>query len=482
LQWAWNEDKTRALLLDIFSHRKRFSQVQGRLWRRVITLYWKSGWTARQIGDQFGVSLQNIRRLIQSLRREAQRYFGQALQPPEGQVLQSEKPKPAPIVADPTNESQEYWEQVLASHGLYNPDKRAKGWTRKNPVYKFEWQSTTSVHAEGWGAFYDNETRPKPACHTLQKTGGSRSWGKSKQIGTRTTEIDGKSHDVRVFEVGRSCTFAWNTNPRRSAGRSVHDPEHVGVAHTVTLKHVDAAIDGDREAREYLRQYEELEAKKYTNPRGFPIIPGMDDPCEGRPIIQDFHGTQSSRDIDVRIDADGTVHKIAGKATTAPRLIERGQCRDSDPVVGPVKSADAKQNQAYPDSYFLGKGNPQKLEEPMQEPMQFQQAAEIIKQHDIPRSTVARLSGMYLSDLSGWLNGRTDLSQDKIERISIVVADISKLVEGMATVEIKIDLTDCDNVRRLVQRMNDIGSQMDLSLPGEDLRMEADRPGETATA
>ena len=92
--------------------------------------------------------------------------------------------------------------------------------------------------------------------------------------------------------------------------------------------------------------------------------------------------------------------------------------------------------------------------------MQYQEAAEKIKRHDIPRSTVARLSGLYLSDLSGWLNGRTDLAQDKIERVSIVVEDISKLVEGMATVEIKVDLTDCDNVRRLVQRMNDIGAAL----------------------
>src|SRR6266849_4816604 len=97
LQWAWNEDKTLALLLDIFSHRKRFSQVQGRLWRRVITLYWKSGWTARQIGDQFGVSLQNIRRIIQNLRREAARYFGQSVQPTGQSVQPKTKPAPVPI-------------------------------------------------------------------------------------------------------------------------------------------------------------------------------------------------------------------------------------------------------------------------------------------------------------------------------------------------------------------------------------------------
>jgi hypothetical protein len=40
-------------------------------------------------------------------------------------------------------------------------------------------------------------------------------------------------------------------------------------------------------------------------------------------------------------------------------LIERGQCRDSDPVIGPVKSADAMQHH---DSYFLDNRNPQYLD------------------------------------------------------------------------------------------------------------------------
>src|SRR6266581_157812 len=185
LRWAWNEDSCRALLLDIFSRRIRFSPVQGRLWCRVIHLYWRAGWTARQIGDQFGVSLKNIRRIIQTLRREAGRYFGQSVQPVTGQSVQSEK----------------HWEQVLASYGLYNPDKRAKGWTRKNPVVKFAWPSKTSVHAEGWGEFYETQAKPKPTFHTQQKTGGRGSWGKAKQVGTRTLVIDGHGHDVRVFET-----------------------------------------------------------------------------------------------------------------------------------------------------------------------------------------------------------------------------------------------------------------------------------------
>src|SRR5438094_36307 len=209
LRWAWNEDKTRALLLDIFSRRKRFSPVQGRLWCRVVCLYWREGWTARQIGNQFGVGLQNIRRIIQSLRCEAARFFGQSTTTRQAlPIVESARKSRVPITPDPTNESQEYWNAVLASHGLYDPDRRARGWSWENPEYKFEWQSRTSVHAFGWGEFYETQAKPKPTFHTIEKTGGTGSWGKAKQVGTKTVPILcgpsdlvlGESHDVRIFE------------------------------------------------------------------------------------------------------------------------------------------------------------------------------------------------------------------------------------------------------------------------------------------
>jgi len=50
----------------------------------------------------------------------------------------------------------------------------------------------------------------------------------------------------------------------------------------------------------------------------------------------------------------------------------------------------------------------------------------------------------------------------QIERISIVVADISKMVAAMETLSIGVDLTDCANVRHLVQKINDAELQMDL--------------------
>src|SRR5881396_349968 len=360
LQWAWNEDKTHALLLDIFPRRKRFSPVQGRLWCRVVCLYWREGWTARQIGEHFGVSIENIRRIIQSLRREATRFFGQALQPPEGQALQpksiAEPPRKSreAIAADPTNESQDYWNAVLASHGFFNPDKRARGWTPRNPIVKFDWPSRISVHAQAfWEADIPNCVPTNPRCQHLQKS------GPRKQIGTKSIQIDGEQHQVRLFEAGRPAgTFRLVADPRNASARRKASSTYAA------FKHVDAAIDGSRDAREYLQGYDELEAEKYQDPRGFQIVPGISDPCEGRPIIQKFAGPQANRGIDVRIDADGTVRKkgsnqpcghvekISSDETT------RTACQighaEINAVAIPTRDdliADAKQDQPHRDSY-----------------------------------------------------------------------------------------------------------------------------------
>src|SRR5437899_8936681 len=129
LTWALDEEKTHTLLLDIFSRRARLSNIRARFWKRVIDLYWRSGWTKREIEAQFGVGKENVRRIVRSLRSEASRFFDQSVQPtlqPKGQSVQPEE-KPAPIAADPTNESQEHWNTVLASHGLFDPDKPMYG-------------------------------------------------------------------------------------------------------------------------------------------------------------------------------------------------------------------------------------------------------------------------------------------------------------------------------------------------------------------
>ncbi len=82
--------------------------------------------------------------------------------------------------------------------------------------------------------------------------------------------------------------------------------------------------------------------------------------------------------------------------------------------------------------------------------------------------------------MSGWLNGRTDLSQDKIERVSTVVADVAKMIQAMGTLSIKVDLSDVENVRLLVRKINDAEMQMDLALDSP-LRMKP-MPGETGAA
>ena len=112
LAWVSDDGKVCGLLVDVFTNRTRVSNVQARLWKRVIDLYWRAGWTKREIAEQFGVSLENVRRIVKSLRREAAIFFGQSVQPVMGQSVQSETPKaepprktvePVPIVPDPAN-------------------------------------------------------------------------------------------------------------------------------------------------------------------------------------------------------------------------------------------------------------------------------------------------------------------------------------------------------------------------------------------
>ena len=103
------------------------------------------------------------------------------------------------------------------------------------------------------------------------------------------------------------------------------------------------------------------------------------------------------------------------------------------------------------------------------ETMDHKQAAETLKQYEIPRSVVARLAGLHLPDLSAWLGGKIDISEEKRERVSQWVADVAKMIQAMATLSIKVDLSDVENVRHLVQKVNDAEVQMDL--PIEPLRM-----------
>jgi hypothetical protein len=94
----------------------------------------------------------------------------------------------------------------------------------------------------------------------------------------------------------------------------------------------------------------------------------------------------------------------------------------------------------------------------------------IIKDRDIPRSTVARLANLHAMEVGAWL----PFSQEKIERISQVVADIEEVVR---TLPMKADLRDCENAKRLIVAVNDAERQMNLhyksSLDVSDLRTKA---------
>src|SRR6266436_125060 len=212
--WALDNEKVRALLLDIFSRRSRVSNIQARLWKRVVDLYWREGRTTPEIAEQFGVGKEEIRRIVKNLRREAKTFFDVYGQPIlRAKARKPAKPKATPITADPANESPEHWNAVLASHGLYEPDKRVMGWRWKKPTYTFSWPVMQSADEKeaAWGFTF--------------------SWGE-------------------FFESFQSST----EDPERFKGF---------VAHTITASDIDLAIDGDPEAWEYLRQYGQLEAKKF---------------------------------------------------------------------------------------------------------------------------------------------------------------------------------------------------------------------------
>lgn len=93
--------------------------------------------------------------------------------------------------------------------------------------------------------------------------------------------------------------------------------------------------------------------------------------------------------------------------------------------------------------------------------MDYKQAAAIVKELDIPRTTVARLANMHATEVSAWLGGKLTFSQEKIERISQVVADIEKVVR---TLPMRVDFRDPENVKRLIVAVNDAEAQLNLPL------------------
>lgn len=86
----------------------------------------------------------------------------------------------------------------------------------------------------------------------------------------------------------------------------------------------------------------------------------------------------------------------------------------------------------------------------------------------IPRGTVAKLSGLYLSDLSAWLNNRAELNPVKVLRVAAVVEAIQEIV--LASPDIKFDWRDPANAATLVTKMAQFKSETALQDAEADLQ------------
>lgn len=169
-----------------------------------------------------------------------------------------------------------------------------------------------------------------------------------------------------------------------------------------------------------------------------------DDPFEGRPIFQTLEPREPNYHCDRRGRPRKSVRTVANNNRT-------GLFFDAAEPQMNLMNTDIESNT---------------------ENMDYRPAAELIKQYDIPRTTVARLSRMHLSDLSGWLNGRADISQDKIERVTQVVDDIVRVIKA---VPYKVDLRDPTNVQKLIVAVNDNEAQIDMfPVTAEQSRVAAD--------
>ena len=92
---------------------------------------------------------------------------------------------------------------------------------------------------------------------------------------------------------------------------------------------------------------------------------------------------------------------------------------------------------------------------------------ETIARLAIPRGTVAKLAGLYLSDLSAWLNNRAELNPVKIERVAAVVEAIQEIV--LSSPDIKFDWRDPDNAATLLSKASQFKSAIALQESQEQL-------------
>ena len=96
--------------------------------------------------------------------------------------------------------------------------------------------------------------------------------------------------------------------------------------------------------------------------------------------------------------------------------------------------------------------------------MLYEHIAQTIQNYCIPRGTVARLAGLWPTDLSAYLNGREDLTAEREERVAWIVSEIVRVIE--ATKPLKLDLRDPQYVQELIDLAQEPGDVPDLKAGG----------------
>jgi len=183
------------------------------------------------------------------------------------------------------------------------------------------------------------------------------------------------------------------------------------------------------------------EARRDEAVRYLPTVTGRDnDFCESCK-------TAAKRAEDLQTVSDRTVHQIG--------------CAEPAAEVIPFVEQAETQNPRVKAATFFG---PATFSNNEGRNMDYKQAAAILKELDIPRTTVARLANLHATEVSAWLGGKLTFSQEKIERISQVVVGIEKVVR---TLPMKVDLRDPENVKRLIIAVNDAELQLNLFPPDD---------------
>lgn len=80
--------------------------------------------------------------------------------------------------------------------------------------------------------------------------------------------------------------------------------------------------------------------------------------------------------------------------------------------------------------------------------MLYEHVAQTVQNYGIPRGTVARLAGLWPTDLSAYFNGREDLAAEREEPVAWIASEIVRVIE--ATKPLKLDLRDPQYVQELI--------------------------------